>query len=364
MKIINKALKIAIRDLRSCYSLGILAGKKNFDDYWARDSFFSSLGISKLKDHTIVKKNLNLFLKYEKDGQLPLRIDNYLFYNLKFLNIKIKSKYHARYREDKLRHIPTDQNSLFIIALNEYIRNTKDKKIFNKNYKKIKKVIDWNGNNLIKEESYSGWTDSIKKKGYVLYTNIFHCKDLYYFYNLSKDKKYLKLHNKIKDKINKKFWNGRYYIDFIHDKKYNYLSTDGNILGILFNIFPKNRIKIIINSIEKNRKDFISLAYPQYEKSLIFFPFHFVNMYDYHNMIWLWLDSLYALVLYKNGYKKKSLELIKKISDLIVKYNNVYEIYERKKKFKPVNRFFYKSEVPFAWSAGMFVYAVKEMKII
>ena len=58
-----------------------------------------------------------------------------------------------------------------------------------------------------------------------------------------------------------------------------------------------------------------------------------------------------------------------KISDLIIKYDNVYEIYERnedkkKKEYAPVSRFFYKSEVPFAWSAGIFIYTVKEMKLI
>ena len=362
----NKTLKIAIRDLRKCYSDGILAGLRNFDNYWARDSFFSSFGSLALKDYNVVKKNLELFLKYEKNGQLALRIDNYYFYSLKFLGIKIKGKFKARYKEDKLHHIPKDQNSLFIINLNEYIKATKDYKFLRKNYYKVKKIIDWNGKDLIKEESYSGWADSIKRKGYVLYTNVLHCKALYDFYKLSKDKEYLRLHNKIKDKINKKFWNGKYYVDFLGS---NYLATDGNILGILFNIFPKNRIKKVINSIEEKRTGFISLAYPQYKRSLVFFPFHFLNMYDYHNMIWLWLDSLYALILYKNNFKKKSLELMNKISDLIIKYDNVYEIYERnedkkKKEYAPVSRFFYKSEVPFAWSAGIFIYTVKEMKLI
>jgi len=368
---INKAFNIAVRDLRTCYTKkGILAGIKHFDNYWARDIFFSSLGALTLKDYSIVKKNLSLFLKYIKiDGQLPLRINNYFIWlhvlQIPLLDIiKIKNK-SARYTEDKLGHVTVDQNSLFIIALAEYIKKTRDSKFLKKNYSKIKKIMDWNGSELIREDSYANWADSIKKRGYVLYTNVLHCKALYDFYKLSKDKNYLKLHKKIKDEINKKFWNGKYYVDFIDEKKYNYLSTDGNILGILFDIFPKNREKIIINYIEKRKTDFISVAYPKYKKSLVFFPFIFLNMYDYHNMVWIWLDSLYALVLYKNNYKKKSLELIKKISGLIVKYKNVYEVYEKKNnEYVPVNRFFYKSEVPFAWSSGLFIYALKEMKFI
>ena len=46
----------------------LVAGrKKHFDDYWARDCFFGCLGALKLKDYLIVKKSLELFLKYQKN---------------------------------------------------------------------------------------------------------------------------------------------------------------------------------------------------------------------------------------------------------------------------------------------------------
>ncbi len=40
---------------------------------------------------------------------------------------------------------------------------------------------------------------------------------------------------------------------------------------------------------------------------------------------------------------------------IIVKYNGVYEVYE--KDGTPLKRIFYRSEHPFAWSAGLFLYA-------
>ncbi len=60
------------------------------------------------------------------------------------------------------------------------------------------------------------------------------------------------------------------------------------------------------------------------------------------------------------GMKKEALALLEKIASLIIGSNGVYEIYE--KTGKPVNRLIYKAEFPFAWSSGLFVYAVKRLK--
>ncbi len=50
------------------------------------------------------------------------------------------------------------------------------------------------------------------------------------------------------------------------------------------------------------------------------------------------------------------------MAEKIVEYENVHEVYE--KNGKPVRRALYVSEVPFAWSAGLFVKAVKEVEKI
>ena len=139
---IKRAFDISVRNLRACYSKnGILAGKKHFDDYWARDGFFSSIGSLYLGDYSVVKKNLELFIKHMKeDGQIPLRInDYYLFFkflNIPFDKIKITNK-KIRYGDDKFNHITTDQNSLFIIALREYVKYSEDNSFFKKNADKI-----------------------------------------------------------------------------------------------------------------------------------------------------------------------------------------------------------------------------------
>ncbi|MEM2138978.1 MAG: hypothetical protein QXM96_02390, partial [Candidatus Woesearchaeota archaeon] len=81
----------------------------------------------------------------------------------------------------------------------------------------------------------------------------------------------------------------------------------------------------------------------------------------HRNLTWIWLISVMALVFFKSKNPKNkeiSFILLERISELILKYNSVYEIYENNVPFKK----FYKSEMPFAWSSGLFVYAYNEIK--
>jgi len=168
LNLLDHASHIAIRDLRKCYDkYGILAGRRRFDDYWARDSFFASLGCTKIGDYEIVKKNLELFLKYQKeDGQLPRRIDTSYVpwkYFLRNFGIKpIRKRLVPRYTTSILVAPSTDQNSLFIVSLSDYISCTKDKSFFKNNFEKIKKTMDWNftqidqKDGLIKEGFFAG----------------------------------------------------------------------------------------------------------------------------------------------------------------------------------------------------------------
>ena len=50
--IIRNANRIAVRDLRSCYNPdGIVAGRQQFNAYWARDGFWATLGANALGDY-------------------------------------------------------------------------------------------------------------------------------------------------------------------------------------------------------------------------------------------------------------------------------------------------------------------------
>ncbi len=389
MNIIQRAFNIAKKSLRRCYSKkGILAGLHHFKDYWARDGFFASYGSLELGDYEIVKKNLCLFLdNISKDGQIPLRIGRrpHIF-PFVFIGFKIKRK--ALFTFDFNNKPAVDNNSLFIISFGEYIKKTKELGFLKKNIAKIEKIFNWNFRNdkdndlLIEEPGLSNWADSVKKKGKVLYTNACHykaCAMLSELFYLDKNKEksyyYRELSKKIKKAINSLFWKNKYYLDWIKNKRKankgsikdsekiskkqdsESFSSAGNFLSVIWGISDKGKAKKIMDY--SKSLGIMQPAFKDYNKSLISFPIKMIGLYDYHSRLsWLWIGCLRAIALNKIGLKKESLNVLRKMSKLIIRHNTVYEVYE---KDMPVKRLFYRSEHPFAWSSGMFVYAVKKI---
>ncbi len=377
---IDDAYKIAARDLRRCYDKkGIYAGRRHFHDYWSRDGFYACLGANRLKDFDIVKKNLQNFIHYQRpNGQLPLRIGQY-YQLLNFLGAN-NYKECARYTSDKSGAISTDQNSLFIIAIHDYFNKTGDRKLIKEHFGCILKAIEWNlekhsnGGPLLEEGYFASWADSVKKSGMVLYTNVLHFEALKLtselcleFNKKAEAKKYKELSLKVKGRINDLFWNGEYYIDWIKKKKFNFFSTDGNLLAIVFGIADKEKAKSIQNCMKKfkiNEPVPSKTNYPKYFPHMVSTWLRLVRMGDYHNdsLGWLWIGCFDAIAKHKLGMKRESLEVLTSIAKKINEYGEVYEVYT--KKGKPVWRILYRAEHPFAWSSAMFVYACNETRAL
>lgn len=373
MNKIAQAYKIAKKALRACYDdRGIFAGRHHYTDYWVRDSSFASFGALRLGDFKIVKKQLQLFLRFQKkDGQVPTRVGNKVIIP-KLLGINMSKRLDPLYHHDKGFSPVADSNSLLLISAKRYFDTSGDLDFLRKNLHKLDNAHEWNismsKDYLIEEDSYANFADSIKKRGKCLYSNVCYYKsvlDLASMYSALKQPQMAKktkiLASKIKSEIIRQFWNGEYLIDFIYKrKKYDYFITDGNMLAILFGIVSRKQSVKIFSYFDKLNLDKpvpCRTNYPTYPRSLIYPPLFLVNMHDYHNnsMAWLWLGCLVALAKYKIN-RKAALETLYEIANVIVKYKNVYEVYD--KKGKPVQRFFYRSEHPFAWSSGLFIEAV------
>ena len=375
---IAQARKIAERDLRACYrEQGVVAGLHHFDDYWARDSFFSAEGALLLKDSAVVKKNLTLFLKHAReDGELPLRIGvGTIPLVLRMQGIRLPLPKRAIYHQDKGQNPAMDQNSLLIIAVRQYLEATGDKSFVKRNFDKLKTVVNWNFRNdrdedfLIEEGEYATWMDSIRKRGTSLYTNVCHWQACSSFAELSRkvgsryeQRKYSHLSDIIYDNINFAFWRGSYYADFTDRHREDYFSVDGNLLAIIWGLATKKQTERILDCIQRNAKDnILPPVWPEYEERLVSPVLRLVGMGDYHvKMRWLFLSCWYARALLKAGRKSKAKQVIEEVASLIVKYGKVFEVYTAE--LKPVKRVAYSSDVPFAWSASAFVKADKALK--
>ena len=372
MDLLNRAYKIAVRDLRACYAKnGILAGLRRFDDYWARDSFFASLGSLELKDYEIVKKNLDLFLRFQKkDGQLPRRIDRYHVF-LKYWGIKIRrKKLYPIYTTSIFITRPIDQNSLFIISLEKYIQKTRDIAYLRKIFPKVKLALEWNFNHykngLLCQGLLADWQDTTFRRGHILYGNVLHYGALLSFANLLEflkedNTEILEKARKLKEKIQETFWNGKFFSSWPADHGREYFSTAGNALAIIFGITTKEQANSIEEFVKEKLKGLpLPCAYPRYSLWR-YAPLNFLrgNFLYHSSFSWIWLGCLNCVALQAIKRKKDAFSTLQKIAETIVKYGKIYEVYYKE---VPVIKKFFKADVPFAWSAGLFVYAYHNLK--
>ena len=366
---IKEAYDIAVKNLKGCYSdRGIVAGLHHFDAYWARDAFFAAYGSLELKDFPIVKKQLNYFLEKSKNLYIPRRILH--------RHTRLRDFVRIKFFGNLFTYKSRDQNSLYVVCFNEYIKKSKDIAFLKRHYKKIKEIMDRDfkydvdRNLLLEQGFYADWADSIRKRGEILYTNVCHCAALRALSELARvlknkedEQHYTFLANQVKEKLNTFFWNGRYYIDSL-GRGGDIFSSGGNMLAIFWGIADREKAVKIMNFVKKNKlEDFtLSTNYPHYRFWQVSLLVRMVGIPDYHDgMMWLWLGCVDVLAKLKTGRKKEAEVLLEKIAEKIVEYGSVYEVYEQDG--KPVNRLCYKSEVPFAWSAGLFIYAVEESGI-
>lgn len=367
----TKAFKIAWENLQSCFKEnGIVASVDHFSDFWARDSFYASWGLLKIGDFEKVRENLSLFLRHQKNnGQIPRRIDRFIV-PLKYLGLKIKRrKYKPRYSGVYV-YPALDSNLLFLITCSKYIKESGDTSFLNKNKKAILKAGKWlekyKKKDLLNEGLFANWADIIIKKGTVLYTNILYSEALRSSAEVCKrtgeaglSKKYSDKSKKVKKIINTEFWNGKYYIDWIYKKKkYDYLSTDGNVLAMLFEVSDREKNEQIIKHIEEFKLDELPMKtnYPTYSWWRVKLIIRLVGAPGYQNnsTSWLWLGCIYAVALYQDGYKEKARKIHEKISDKISEYSKVYELYGSGG--KPYKGWFWGSASSFAWSSGLYLW--------
>lgn len=366
--------KLAILGLKKCYGPnGLYAGLHQFKDYWSRDSMWGCLGALELNDIQIVKKNLETFLKFEKEGFIPLRVGNKFIFQT-FLGFKSKKEY-PRYHEHQSNSISTDSNTLLVIAIYHYFLKTNDLSFFKKHKEKIERIISkilefTDKNDLIQENHYSTWMDGLKKRGNIFYSNLLFYLAVKYYINLSKkleiksDQFTDKFLKDIERKIRKTFWNGKYFSDWIGNNDKDYLDTFANLIAIYFDFATEKEKKSIFNFIEKNniiRKDGTILkSFPDYSTKYISPILKLTGLRGYCSTItYPWMSFFYFLCLQKeNKFANKDKNHLKNLCDIIIRDKTFHECYTFK--LKPYKAIWYTSEHPFAWACSFAILLLSE----
>lgn len=307
----RKAILVATQALNNCITPdGIIAGTHHFVDLWARDSLFATFG----SDAIFTKTTIETFLRFQRnDGFIPYRVMRSKTSIAKYFGKPtMLTQPKAEFRSHQSGGLVLDGGLMTIIAIAHSSRRSGSRRFFHSHYGQLERAIGWYEkrfpDRLLSEWFQCEWADGVLKSGSTLYTNVLYWKALGDMGNHSRQRR-------IGDLIRKQLWNGKFFADWADYKRQDYFSSHANMLQCVS------------------------------------------GLADYQNQGCLWLQPgiTYALALWVVGYKKEAREFLSNIAVQIVRYGGVYEVYE--KKGTPVNRPLYRSESPFAWSSGLFLWA-------
>ncbi len=377
---IQKAKEIALKDLRACYKKwGVFASLVNFSDDWARDSFWAVFGMLEIGDFKHAKKTLELFMKYQrKSGKISRKISSD-FNRLKYLfKIKIKRATLKPVYASPLRsRFAMDGNLLFVMAFCQYVKKTSDHEFARSHFLKVRSALEFYQAKkmirgcLLDEYGLSSWMDTVFKKGLVLYTNCLWFEAVRQFEIITELLGYARSEqvppaNLIKKSIQDTFWlpNKNFFADSVSDKNIaqEYFDLAGNVLAILFDVSDQKQtdeIFLKIDSIAAKESDLHPVNDPMYPWWKINPCASLAGIYRYHNGIsWSWTEALLVAARARHGKIQIATNNLTNFSSIIIKNKHIHETYNLNG--QPFGNFFWKSAVPFAWSSGLFLYAVKK----
>jgi hypothetical protein len=199
----------------------------------------------------------------------------------------------------------------------------------------------------------------------VLYTNVLYWKALHEFTQTAKKYGFDADHTEFAAKetqlglaINKHFWREDLGY-FITSSQFELLNSDGNLLAVAWGLATLAQSHAIL---DKMRDLGMSDPVPTqvtdqpYGMQYVALENRLGGIAHYHTLAaWLWLGGWHVVALTRVGRIAEARTLLHRIYDLIERDQVVHEVYNQSG--QPLKTFWYSSEAPLTWNAGMIVYA-------
>jgi GH15 family glucan-1,4-alpha-glucosidase len=382
----EKAIQIASANLRAGIEKRYMpdgrqkrvlcAGMRNFREPWARDFGFASFGLIELNEIQATRETLEVFLQHQTpQGQFPVKIhgtsvlDRYLislFNRQQPIDRPIRPKYVTAHNT-----ISLDGNALLVIAALRYLRRFDDKHFCADHWPALKKGLEWleahalGDDDLLHQGAYTDWADSVSRVGRVLYTNVLYWKALHDFANVANKYGYendaaefsLKA-SRVEVAINDDFWREDLGY-FITSDQFELLNSDGNLLAVAWGLTSSKQSHAILDTLRR-----LHMADPvptqvtdrPYGSKYIAIENRLGGIPHYHTLAaWLWLGGWHVVALTRVGRLAEAKTVLDRINRLIVRDGVVHEVFGSDG--RPLKSFWYSSEAPLTWSAGMIVFA-------
>ncbi|MBI4992395.1 MAG: hypothetical protein HZB99_04225 [Candidatus Harrisonbacteria bacterium] len=316
-------LREVYKILESCIGKkGVWAGIPRYKDQcWTRDFVIAVEDVLLNSDRPETVKNhlKNLGDKQWANGQIPIMfLDNTSRWLLskiwKSIIQRRKSfllaKFFSKGGIGDLSSWTRDSEILYILGLMNYVNKTNDKKFLAEVRPKIKIALDYIENVLMENELVYGgdWRDTRPDLDHkFLLTN--NCS-LYWAYKLLGESEKSK---KLKESINQRFWNGKYYRNYLGGgSDENAFDTLGNALAVIYGVADKKQTESIFNEVECVNTKFgymvngVTLPPKNKEEEEI------MNRTPQHSIIWPFINGFMILALLSSGKIDKAKKQFKK----------------------------------------------------
>ncbi len=388
----NLGYEIAVNNLRAgieirhlsdgTQKLVLCAGQRNFREPWARDFGFASYGLLAIEEYHVVRDCLELFLHFQQiTGQFPVKIhsttvvDRYihsLFRREQPIYKPLRPKYVTAHNT-----ISLDGNCLLVIATLRYARQTEDYEFVKSHWTSLRKALEWldshvQPDGLLQQAAFTDWADSVGRTGRVLYTNVLYWKalqEMSAFADLGLLPEEMHCCQEkataVCQAIQKQFWRADLGY-FVTSDQYDMLSSSGNLLSIVWELATPAQAHSILDKMnEFGMADPVptKVTHQEYPDKLIAFENRFAGIPEYHtHAAWMWLGAWHMVALARMDRLEEADQLWQKAANLIVRDGVVHEVYGRDGHY--LSTFWYTSEAPLTWNAGMLVFAYHEIERI
>jgi GH15 family glucan-1,4-alpha-glucosidase len=352
------------------------AGLRNFREPWARDFGFACLGLLALGEFEATRECLEVFLLNQApSGQFPVKVhstsvvDRYLhslFDREQPISSPLRPKYTTAHNTVSL-----DGNALLINAVLEYATRTGDRDFASRHWEALQRALAWledyalEDDGLLYQDAFADWADTIGRQGRVLYTNVIYWKALDAMARAAPDlpgrqsaEEYALRRDQVAGSIHHHFWRPDLGY-FITSQDFDILTSSGNLLAIAWGLADRDQSESILNVMAKE-----GMADPvptraanrPYPIRFVAFENRLIGLANYHtDAAWLWLGAWHVISALRIGREAEARALIGRLAQVIVRDGEIHEVYSPSGRY--ISNFWYTSEAPLTWSAGMVVYA-------
>jgi len=358
------------------------AGYRNFRESWARDFGFAAYGLLALEHYDIVRQTLEAFFWYQTaQGQLPVKLHSMDFvtrYFHSFLEREQSTEGVLRAKYISAHGAPSlDGQAMLVISAVTYAQKKNNVEFLKTYWGSLVSAMRWLeghkrsiDDNLLYQQSFADWADSVARRGHVHYTNVVYWKALSEMAtaaNMLDMKAHADLYRQKADlvaaEIHQRFWRDDLGY-FVTSDRLPQLSSDGNLLASAWGLATPEQTRCILQVMDEAG---MSTPVPTrvtstpYPSELISIENTLGGMPGYHtSAAWLWLGAWHVIAMIKCGDLPKAQELLSRMSVVIDRDKQIHEVYGVNG--RPMSSWWYKPETPLIWNAGMFIYACRKFE--